>query len=194
MQVQGLLKLVSVAAIRVVSFVLWQHHQQSQAQPNYESDQPNFLTAKSEPAEVVKVYDGDTLTVRQNDQEVKVRLCGIDAPELKQPLGRQSRDKLRSLLSKSQRVTLFVSEVDRYGRKVAEVFIPDPTPQQPEQEKVLNYEMVAAGMAYHYAKYADRCPNGRILAEAEDAAREKRLGVWGSPIAIKPWDYRRVKE
>jgi endonuclease YncB( thermonuclease family) len=50
------------------------------------------------------VHDGDTLRVVRGDEELKVRLCpkgyrfayGIDAPEIKQPLGIESRDYLRS--------------------------------------------------------------------------------------------------
>jgi endonuclease YncB( thermonuclease family) len=198
MKVKSLIKLVPVVAIVLMGGLLWQYHQHSQAQsnssPDYESAQPNFSTAKSEPAEVIKVYDGDTITVRQNGQKVKVRLCGVDAPELKQSLGRESRDKLRSLIPTNQRVTLYITDTDRYGRKVAEVFIPDATPQQPEQERNLNDEMVRTGMAYYYAQYGDRCPNGRIFAQAEEVAREKRLGVWGSPNAIKPWDYRKASK
>jgi len=43
------------------------------------------------------VHDGDTLRVVRGDEELKVRLCGIDAPEIRQPLGIESRDYLRSL-------------------------------------------------------------------------------------------------
>ena len=42
------------------------------------------------------IYDGDTLRVVRGDEELKIRFCGIDAPELKQPLGIESRDYLRS--------------------------------------------------------------------------------------------------
>ena len=43
---------------------------------------------------VVSVHDGDTVTGRTDDgQTLKVRLQGIDAPELKQPFGSSSRDE-----------------------------------------------------------------------------------------------------
>ena len=42
------------------------------------------------------IYDGDTLRLIGNERELKVRLCGIDSPELAQPLGIESRDYLRS--------------------------------------------------------------------------------------------------
>jgi endonuclease YncB( thermonuclease family) len=41
------------------------------------------------------IYDGDTLRVVKGSEELKIRLCGIDAPEKKQELGVASRDYLR---------------------------------------------------------------------------------------------------
>ena len=47
---------------------------------------------------VVGVADGDTLTVLDGDNvQHKVRLCGIDAPEKKQPFGGRSKQNLSSL-------------------------------------------------------------------------------------------------
>jgi endonuclease YncB( thermonuclease family) len=42
------------------------------------------------------IYDGDTLRVVRGNEELKIRFCGIDAPELDQPLGIESRDYLRT--------------------------------------------------------------------------------------------------
>jgi len=195
MKLKALLNFSPVLAIAIVGLTIWQKYQRFQVnRPDYEhpSKQARGLrpNPKSELAEVLKVHDGDTITVEQQSQKIKVRLCGIDAPELSQPMGEESRNHLRSLIPMNQQVTLYVSDTDRYGRKVAEVFIPAPTPEQPEQEKVLNYEMVRSGMAYRYDKYADQCPNGEVLAKAENLAKSQRLGVWSNPNAVKPWDYR----
>ncbi|WP_257639718.1 thermonuclease family protein [Campylobacter concisus] len=38
-------------------------------------------------AKVVKISDGDTITILQNKEQTKVRLYGIDAPEKKQDYG-----------------------------------------------------------------------------------------------------------
>jgi hypothetical protein len=50
---------------------------------------------------------------------------------------------------------------------VAELYVPAHNPQQPEEEKLLNDEQLLAGMAYVYAKYASRCPNGSGFAPME---------------------------
>ncbi|HEY9751636.1 MAG TPA: thermonuclease family protein [Coleofasciculaceae cyanobacterium] len=140
--------------------------------------------------EVLDVHGGDSLTVQQGKQQVKVQLCGINAPELDQPLGRQSREYLQKLIGQAgqtpgnpggHRVTLYGNQIDREGRLMAEVFIPAPTPDQPEQERFLNYELVAAGMAYRDGKQAVNCPNGESLLQAETAAQRQHRGVWAQP-------------
>lgn len=62
-----------------------------------------------------------------------------------------------------------------------------------EEEKLLNYEMVWAGLAYHYAK-SDRCLNGKeFLVQAEQEAQAKRLGVWSGSYQ-KPWEFQQLKK
>lgn len=46
---------------------------------------------------VVGVHDGDTLTLLVSHQQVKVRLVGIDAPELAQPYGQKAKQALSAL-------------------------------------------------------------------------------------------------
>ncbi|MFZ1642126.1 MAG: thermonuclease family protein [Candidatus Contendobacter sp.] len=65
---------------------------------------------------VVGVHDGDTLTLLvAGNRQVKVRLAGIDAPELAQPFGQKSKQSL-SKLAFNQPATVAVSKIDDYGR------------------------------------------------------------------------------
>jgi endonuclease YncB( thermonuclease family) len=133
------------------------------------------------------VYDGDTLRVSDGGQEIKVRLCGIDAPEKDQAQGIQSRDHLRSLIEQgSGHIILVATDTDQYGRTVAEAFIPTGN----DAEIHLNTQMVADGMAYVYPKYVSSCPNGSRMQVAEEEARKQAVGVWANPTALKPWEYR----
>ena len=135
------------------------------------------------------INDGDTLLLTRGTEELKIRLCGIDAPELKQPLGIESRDYLRSLIAQGNG-TIYVQpiEKDRYNRTVAELWIPI----KPDYERQihLNTAMVEAGYAYHYQKYSGNCESAENLGIAEKIARENKLGVWNGSHQ-KPWEFRR---
>jgi endonuclease YncB( thermonuclease family) len=67
---------------------------------------------------VVKITDGGTITVldARNNQH-KIRLSGIDAPERGQPYGTVSRQHLGELVFREQ-VTVEYDKRDRYGRIV----------------------------------------------------------------------------
>ena len=83
-------------------------------------------------AEVTKVYDGDTITANvdlgfhQWSMGVKLRLLGVDAPELRRPTiyeGRASRDYLRELLAKADNKVIIQTErTGFYKRWLADVW------------------------------------------------------------------------
>jgi endonuclease YncB( thermonuclease family) len=150
-----------------------------QAQPSGVSQ-----SAVGESATIVpgSIHDGDTLQIRQGENVTKVRFCGIDAPELAQPLGVESRDYLCRLLGDGA-VRVVTVEKDKYDRTVAELFLPDG--------RLVNVEMVRSGMAYHYAKYSGNCAVKGAIGQAEGEAQSKRLGVWAREDP-KPLDYRRM--
>ncbi len=134
------------------------------------------------------VHDGDTIKVERQGQVLKIRFCGIDAPELKQTQGEQSRNYLRSLLSQSNnQVQIKPVDTDQYGRTVAEVFR-----QKNGQLVNVNAEMAEGGWAYYYARYANNCPQKAAIATAEAEAKQKKLGVWKNAKALPPWDWRKT--
>lgn len=90
------------------------------------------------PARVVGVSDGDTLTVLTAEKrQVKLRLHAVDAPESGQPFGSRAK-QAASEMAFGKQVTVREMDTDRYGRTVAEVFLPDG--------KSLNREMVRVVM------------------------------------------------
>lgn len=128
---------------------------------------------------VVGVADGDTITVLHNKEEHKIRLAGIDCPELKgQPFGAAAK-KLTSKLVFGKMVKVTVTDTDRYGRLVAEVYLPDG--------KCLNQELVRSGMAWWYRRYA---PDDEVLAKLEVDARKARRGLWAEKAPTPPWEWR----
>lgn len=130
---------------------------------------------------VVAITDGDTLTARCGDpgahEQVKVRLAEIDAPEKAQPFGNRSRQHLAELCFQQQ-ATIKPMTRDRYGRTVARVEC---------QGQDANLQQVRAGMAWAYTKYL----TDQAISREQDAARAARLGLWGDPAPVPPWDWRR---
>ncbi|MFZ5425740.1 MAG: thermonuclease family protein [Thermodesulfobacteriota bacterium] len=125
---------------------------------------------------VENVHDGDTVTVDGR----RVRLHGIDAPELAQPGGERSREFLEALvLGRQVRVT--PKDRDDYGRIVGVVVLPEGLD--------VNAEMVKAGHAWVYSKYCRGC-YGLKLAQA--SARMRGLGLWSEPGPIPPWQWRKT--
>lgn len=131
--------------------------------------------AAGETQDVVEsVHDGDTLTLAGG---MRVRLYGIDAPELDQPYGPAARDALAALVD--GRVVRVIEHVtDRYGRQVSDVV---------RDGVDVNRHLIAAGAAWCYMRYlppGDDCP--RIEAEARSARR----GLWALPNPVPPWAWR----
>ena len=66
----------------------------------------------------IQVIDGDTFAYGKQ----RIRLHGIDTPELSEPGGPEAADRLRTLLQEGP-VTLLAGPTDKYGRTVADVFV-----------------------------------------------------------------------
>lgn len=180
--------LASVAAIVAVAGTL-SPKTRSLVEAAADSTSPRAMPL-SEQWTVASVADGDTITVRRGGETKKIRFCGIDAPEKAQPMGKESKEKLRSLvaLAKNQ-VTIVPIETDRYGRTVAEVMA--SVSGEWGLEMSFQEEMLKSGMAYYYKQYASNCPNHLAFEQAEKIAIASKAGVWSQPGLEKPWDYRK---
>jgi len=69
---------------------------------------------------VVAVLDGDTITVLHEDQQTRVRIAGIDAPEKKQAFGQRSKQSM-SDCAFGKDVVVDWKKLDRYGRAIGKV-------------------------------------------------------------------------
>ncbi|MCE5312138.1 MAG: thermonuclease family protein [Nitrospiraceae bacterium] len=128
---------------------------------------------------VTQVHDGDTVSIRTSGfaklpaKTERVRLIGIDAPELKQePWGRKAKKHLKDILGRSDWIVsleLDVEHRDKYGRMLGYLW--------DKKGRNINMLMVESGYALAYTippnvKYADQ------IAEAQERAREGRKGLW----------------
>ena len=128
---------------------------------------------------VVDVSDGDTITVldEMDKARFKIRLHGIDAPEIKQDYGLESKLHLSSFVLNKFVVVRF-KKIDRYGRIVGKVF------QGPTE---INLEMLMQGYAWHYKQF----DKSQVYSGAEKYARIKRVGIWSTKNPIPPWNFRK---
>lgn len=79
---------------------------------------------------VVGVIDGDSLRVMHEGKAEQIRLIGVDCPEKRQPFGTRAKE-FTSELTFGQDVTVYGEKRDRYGRRLAEVLLPDGRSPQP---------------------------------------------------------------
>ena len=141
------------------------------------SNSNSFPPDPSSSGFVFDVTDGDTVKVSSNGEDFRVRLAQIDAPERNQPHGSQATQALEALVLMRQ-VELTVTDVDRYGRLVATIYIDGVD---------VNRALVAEGHAWVYRQYM----TDETLLDDESKAREARMGLWADSNAVAPWDWRR---
>lgn len=130
---------------------------------------------------VVKVLDGDSMQIKRDGRIYEIRLYGIDAPEYRQPYSSKAKQFVKRLALR-QPAAVEKMDVDRYGRIVALVFV---------QDKLVNRELVRAGLAWQYPRYCRRQPLCAELAALEKTARRQRRGLWRDPHPVSPWEWKR---
>lgn len=128
---------------------------------------------------VVRVIDGDTVVVlAKAEGTVRLRLSGIDAPELGQPFGQRARQFLASRIA-GRVVEISGDTRDRYDRILGTVWA---------DGRDINAELVCGGMAWAY-RVRSEAQNPAYL-QCENAAREQKKGLWQAPSPVPPWQWR----
>ena len=119
----------------------------------------------------IYVIDGDTI----DHDGLRIRLTGMDAPEMKQSGGPEARQALISLLADAH-VSIVPKETDVYGRTVARVFADGAD---------ISAEMVARG-------YAISDTYGNTYPAQEKRARRLRRGLWKNGNISDPAIFRKT--
>jgi micrococcal nuclease len=168
--------------------------------PQASSPAPTAAPVVGETYRVKRIADGDTITVVDGrNRDVKIRFACTDSPEVSHTKreresydpadlnqfrwGKQARDRLTQLIEQGgDRVALTVVDEDRYGRRVAEVRLPNGT---------LTQEVLAReGLAVVYRRYLKNCPSAAAVEQAEAQAKQQRAGVWGDSQFVMPSEWR----
>ena len=130
---------------------------------------------------VIKVNDGDTITIMMNGEKQKIRLYGIDTPEINQSFGTEAKQFLSDQIL-NREVEIEVKDTDRYKRLVAIVYL---------NNKSMNELLLKEGWAWWHETYAKKEYKYKELQE--EAQRRKR-GMWRNKGNIPPWEFRKMKK
>jgi micrococcal nuclease len=130
------------------------------------------LTTTGPVFQVTRVIDGDTLLLSNGE---RVRLIGVDTPELYHPLKpvqyfAEEASQFTRKMAEGKRVRLEYDwrRLDRYNRLLAYVYLEDGT--------FLNAEIIRQGYGFAYTKYPFRYMEQFLKYERE--ARENERGLW----------------
>ncbi|EAK0822815.1 nuclease [Campylobacter lari] len=126
-------------------------------------------------AKVSRVVDGDTIEAKFEDEKLKIRLFGIDAPESDQAYGKMATQFLKAIVLNKE-VVLNVKDEDKYGRILAIVYLND---------KDINQVMVKNGFAWAYEHYSD------LYVNEQNYAKENKKGLWVDENPIEPYKWRK---
>jgi len=122
---------------------------------------------------VNEVIDGDTIKIEGN---TRLRLIGIDAPEINECYYQKSRDELiRLVQGKYVKLEKDIESVDGYGRLLRYVYL--PSKELEEDDIFVNKHLLHQG----YAQTLFKAPNKRyrmLFIRAREEALMNKRGLW----------------
>ena len=127
----------------------------------------------------IEVQDGDTFDLAYGTGVVRIRIKGIDAPEMGQVFGATSKRILQALLF-NQTLDVVIVGQDQYQRYVSVVQINGID---------LGLRMIKDGYAWNYVQFSD----DPRYESAQQFASSRQRGLWFAAERVPPWVYRRQK-
>ncbi len=151
--------------------------------------------AKRYQAKVLSAHDGDTVRVQVGSKELRIRLLGLDTPEIDQaPWGARARIALCTALGsvlcdfKNTKIRYEYDNLkqDKYGRELAYIYN--------AKGELVNELLLKSGYAVVFilepnTRYATR------LKDAEVYARKHNLAIWQPEFGLtqSPYEFRKRK-
>lgn len=135
-----------------------------------------FITASlfaQRPVVVTRVIDGDTFVAEQKTY----RIAEIDAPELNQNYGRQSKAYLSRMIE-GKIVQIIPIATDKYQRTIVKVY---------RRDLYIAEQLVGTGNAWWYGKYS----KSQRIKVLQNYARLKKKGLWNYKNITNPYHYRK---
>lgn len=146
-------------------------------------------SAHAFPAEVLSVHDGDSITARRvgakQEKPHKVRIYGIDCPELGQPFGEEARDLAKRVLDGKTVEIVPAQRGKSYKREVGGIVLVSDM-------IVIQDALVSAGLAWVDDRFC-KLPVCDLWRLHQREARGARRGLWADEAAMPPWTWRKMQ-
>lgn len=176
---KDILKLVVGFALLILA-IQHQFPQELRIVPKTDVPAPTELIPGPDEPVVARVIDGDTIVVLVNSVSEKVRLIGVDTPEVLDPrkpvqcFGVEASEFTKTIATGavvSLEADSSQDNRDKFGRLLRYVYLPDGT--------MLNKKIIAEGYGHEYTyripyKYQEE------FKAAETSARESQKGLWAA--------------
>ena len=145
-------------------------------------------TAHAFPAEVLSIHDGDSITARRvgakQEKPHKVRIYGIDCPELGQPYGDAARELAEQVLAGKTVEIVPAQKGKSYRREVGGIVLVSDM-------IVIQDALVSAGLAWVDDRFC-RLPVCDLWRLHQREAKAARRGLWADEGAQPPWTWRKM--
>lgn len=150
---------------------------------------PSYAGDAFQEATVVKHIDGDTIDVSIDGETKRVKMIGIDAPEIREPnkpvqfFGKEAFAYTEKRLPLNTTVYLQsdVSDTDKYGRLLSYVWYQNPPTNDPTEAEIKQYMHNAKLVANGYATSYTASPDVRyseLFTNLAITAQKNHWGLW----------------
>jgi len=139
------------------------------------------LQAASLYGKVIEVNSGDVITIFNLNRPVRVKLLGVDAPEMNQEFGEVAKKHLSDLVF-NQAVLVNYSGIGPDKSLTGKVLLNDAD---------IGAQMIRDGAAWLDANNSDRlsATDREVYQQSELAARSERRGLWQAQNPVAPWEF-----
>jgi len=127
-------------------------------------------------ARCIGVIEGDIIQIEKDGAPIKIRIQGIDCPEIGQEYGPDARVYTMNRLL-GHELEIEEQGKDLYDRTIAIIKI---------DGQDFSREIISVGLAWYYEKNAA----SQGLPDTEVKAKQNRLGLWSADNPVPPWEFR----
>ena len=139
------------------------------------------VNAASLYGKVIEVNSGDVITIFNLNRPVRVKLVGVDAPEMNQAFGDVAKKHLSDLVF-DKAVLVNYSGISSDSSLTGRVLLNDAD---------IGAQMIRDGAAWFDPNTSDRlaATDREVYQQSEQAARSERRGLWQEANPTAPWEF-----